>query len=1226
MIKVFLEKHKIPIIGICRKAVLAVAAFLVLSAAVGKSAVAQNGISQAYAILKDSTLTLYYNSSKPQDRNEYENIGYSGADIKKVVFDESFENYKPTSCEKWFSGCSNLTEIVDMDKYLNTEKVESTAYMFAGCSKLSQLDLSAFKKYNNVKYMGYMFSGCSNLKTLDLSDFYTSYVTSMEYMFHGCSGLQSIDLSMFDTESVKYMYGMFAGCSNLVSIDFGSVKNAFFHVTSMAYLFSGCSSLQSIDLSSFNSTQLGSDGMSSMFYNCSSLETIDLSSFDTHDATSMSKMFAGCSKLKSIDLNSFNSQKVIYMDSLFAGCTSLTSLDLSGFNTAAATNMSDMFTGCTNLVALDLSGFDTQKVRDMSRMFLNDGVLKTVRVGKGWDITNVGNGGSMFKDCISLVGGKGSAYNADWNQGVIMAHIDCGAEYPGYLTAKDASIPVEIMPYAIGLNPLYLYCDGNGYKNKSADNIMHYLANGTGYTSEHANSITTKVVIDDSFKNYKPKSCASWFAGWEKLTSIEGLKNINTENVTEMYDMFSGCSSLQSLDLSGLKTDNVTNMNYMFSRCSSLQKLDLSGFNTSNVTNMSGMFYNDSSLVSIDISGFNTSKVTNMRSMFYKCSSLVSLDLSSFDTHNVTYMATMFYGCKKLTSLDLSGFDTKNVKSMGTRGSYRGFNGAMGMFENCSSLIKLDISSFNTSNVTAMGAMFAGCSSLVELDIRSFDTKNVEFMSFLFDGCINLELVLVGPKWSTSSIKADFKKDMYKDCDKLTGCYESGKLTYIGNGYVGLSGRTLSFMTYCSDNSTFDETYGLNTDKNLPGWSDNALQIEKVVFDPLFRFVKPTSCYAWFFNCRNLTEIEGLQYLNTEDVANMGRMFAGCREITELDLSSFDTEKVDNMKEMFGCSDTEEDKTYYCQKLETIYVGEKWNVKYTEADKLFEGCKSLTGGKGTLYDANHLGIEYAVIDGGVSAPGYLTFKPLQRVLKSILVSVLPKTEYLRGEKLSVDGGKLTIIYTDNTISQIDLSSATITGFEPNTIGEQTIKVVYRDSETTYKVNVSDRTPVSIAIEVTPKSEYIEGEELSSANGVMLVTYDDNTTEQVDLSQATLSGYDKTMIGEQTIIVSYSGLETSFIVTVKAKGNDNPVNPDNPDNPDNPSTPVSSVSNNGVTVWSFNHTIFISNAPTDTEYKIIDTNGRVLTTSTTKSTHEEIKINKSGVLIVIIDNQSFKVIN
>ena len=47
-----------------------------------------------------------------------------------------------------------------------------------------------------------------------------------------------------------------------------------------------------------------------------------------------------------------------------------------------------------------------------------------------------------------------------------------------------------------------------------------------------------------------------------------------------MSGMFSGCSSLASLDLSSLDTSKVESMSYMFSGCSSLASLDVSGLDT----------------------------------------------------------------------------------------------------------------------------------------------------------------------------------------------------------------------------------------------------------------------------------------------------------------------------------------------------------------------------------------------------------------------------------------------------------------------------------------------------------------------------------------------------------------------------------------------------------------------------------------------------------------------
>ena len=112
--------------------------------------------------------------------------------------------------------------------------------------------------------------------------------------------------------------------------------------------------------------------------------------------------------------------------------------------------------------------------------------------------------------------------------------------------------------------------------------------------------------------------------------------------------MFSGCSSLQSINLSSFNTINVNNMSYMFYGCSSLQSIDLSSFNTTNVNNLSYMFSGCSSLQSIDLSSFNTTKVKNMVCMFDGCSSLQSIDLSSFNTTNVEYMSSMFNKCSSL--------------------------------------------------------------------------------------------------------------------------------------------------------------------------------------------------------------------------------------------------------------------------------------------------------------------------------------------------------------------------------------------------------------------------------------------------------------------------------------------------------------------------------------------------------------------------------------------------
>lgn len=109
-----------------------------------------------------------------------------------------------------------------------------------------------------------------------------------------------------------------------------------------------------------------------------------------------------------------------------------------------------------------------------------------------------------------------------------------------------------------------------------------------------------------------------------------------------------------------------------------------------------------------------------------------------------------------------------------------------------------------------------------------------------------------------------------------------------------------------------------------------------------------------------------LSSFDTSKVTNMEGMFA-YNSFRTLDLSSFDTSNVTIMTSMFaGCS-----------SLETIYVGDKWSVEKLDSEQyggegIFYDCVCLSGGKGTFFDPDCTGAEYARIDGGEETPGYLS--------------------------------------------------------------------------------------------------------------------------------------------------------------------------------------------------------------------------------------------------------------
>ena len=194
----------------------------------------------------------------------------------------------------------------------------------------------------------------------------------------------------------------------------------------------------------------------------------------------------------------------------------------------------------------------------------------------------------------------------------------------------------------------------------------------------------------------------------EKKYALFEIKT-NTNKTVYLY-----CSDVESKSYGGIfgvrphvsisviacDTEKVTNMGRMFSGCSSLNNLDISNFNTTEVTNMAYMFHNCSSLTDLDLQNFNTEKVTNMNSMFRECSSLTKLNFGeNFDTKKVTDMMCMFWRCSSLTDLDLQNFNTEKVTNMNS------------MFRECSSLTELNFGdNFDTKNVTNMGSIFDGCS------------------------------------------------------------------------------------------------------------------------------------------------------------------------------------------------------------------------------------------------------------------------------------------------------------------------------------------------------------------------------------------------------------------------------------------------------------------------------------------------------------------------------------
>lgn len=283
-----------------------------------------------------------------------------------------------------------------------------------------------------------------------------------------------------------------------------------------------------------------------------------------------------------------------------------------------------------------------------------------------------------------------------------------------------------------------------------------------GWITEHKADIV-RVVFDVSFASARPTSCNSWFMECEKLEAIDGIENLNTSMVTDMWHMFYNCKSLTSLDLKTFDTHNVFSMSYMFSGCNNLTYLNVSSFDTSNVNDMMWMF-----------SG---------------CWNLTNLSVSNFDMHRVRYMTGMFSSCKGLTHIDVSHFNTENVKNM------------QAVFQRCEKLTSLDLSGFNTSKVEDIACMFLSCMSLTSLDLSNFDTQLVTQSTSLFYGCQKLEAIYLGDKFSLEGLSKLYASIyMFYNCSATLYCSPAAYWTSKNCSRVKEAGQAVK--PYVSINKT----------------------------------------------------------------------------------------------------------------------------------------------------------------------------------------------------------------------------------------------------------------------------------------------------------------------------------------------------------------------------------------------------------------------------------------
>jgi surface protein len=558
-----------------------------------------------------------------------------------------YDIYKSGTDWKWLiGGSSNVVEIIggntagitNMDGLARNTAVSGTALfdtsrvtnMAAMFESTNIKTIPIFPTYN-CEDMNHMFWDCSSLEEIPNID--TSKVKDFWRTFGLCYSLEHGP--EIDTSSALCTVRMFQSCTGLIDVPVYDVAS----VTSITEMYSGCTSLTKLpDIHndiikdvSYNTRLAPGEGSYGTDYLLANRACVEVGDIDLPNVTACRISVPAVTSVGFINLPKLKESGYTYLGNMLEFRPNLISIE--GMNVSECYHLDYMFQSCSGLV----------EVPPITARYYE---WTTVRV--------------MFDGCVNVTGGALDLYNVmsqyvtgdrTYHEG---AFHNCGKDtITG--AAELAQIPIDWKEYS---NRISYATVSNGTLTGPSyafegDTVSVTVNPASGYTlgniTVNGNSIAgttftmpaVSALVSGSFVQKPPLSANTVrvrtsdgnapnkgsFASYETATLVEGTNDV--------YDVYkSGTSFMDLLFMStnvvevlDANTNGITGMAYMFSGCTSLISVPL--FDTSSVTYMRDMFHGCTSLTSVPL--FDTSSATDMRGMLSGCTSVESGALALYN-------------------------------------------------------------------------------------------------------------------------------------------------------------------------------------------------------------------------------------------------------------------------------------------------------------------------------------------------------------------------------------------------------------------------------------------------------------------------------------------------------------------------------------------------------------------------------------------------------------------
>ncbi len=1205
-------------------------------------------------------LSTYHDLSSKMDY-QFQNASY-GKDIKKVVIDPSMRSHAPGDFNYWFRNLQNLEEVKGLG-FISTTNITILDAMFDYCTNLRDIEFTS--TYSGVIYrfqtsgitsMFGMFSNCKSLRTLDLSTFDTQKVTRTNIMFQYCSSLQAILVSSnWDMSKVTTGRDMFYGCTSLcgkikysssktdqtyantnnyllphtntknsyatlynsTTLMFcndnyynpnsdlcfelnsgdnepgwisqnGNITNVIFNPefnsikpTSFYKWFYQCTKLTSVEgvenLIMYNATNLAY-----MFYECSSLQKLDLSSLNTSTKVSdFSYMFYNCknlSKLKLMSRTIYSDTRYCNMSYMFAGCSALTSSNfLEGFHIEKVKDLSHIFSGCSSINGFYETGVAGEHINvslceNLSYMFSGCSSVQDLSVLKNFNTSSVTNMECMFMGCSNITELRLEKFNTSKVTSIKAMFGKCTNLKTIYVSDgwSTQNVTDDKMCFANSPNIV----GGKGTTFSSASGSYAHIDQGAsdpGYFTPYSSTITYilnggsmggnpfSYTVEDATFQINNPSRTGYIFDGWSGTGIDGLSKSVKIKQGSTYPR----------EYTAHWTCDLTSTSNTVKLVPSAEYYDNTPITLTVTVNGTTLrenidFTTSNPIPVVNESGTYTVTITGIGD--YTGTKSVSITIDALIDVTVTPDAlSKTYGDDDpteftYTTVGLKSGDKLEGSLSRQSGEDAGRYLITGTLTNKKYRVTIDEVMFTINAKTVTSPTI-----LLESEVYVFNDEAIEPKVSVLDG--------------TTLIPSNEYTVVYQN-NRAIGTGNIVIVDKTGGNYTVSSSKDFQIV----DKASAIEVTLITSEGNQTIYAVSGQKLTRPIREgyTAYLYTDADKTIEWDYDTDVITapvtlylELDpNLHYIDFNidgayPLPRMSKYYGEKITLPTLGKPGYTFTWLDTPPATMPDKDLEIRGTYTINKHNLVYLldGKEYSseqVEYNTPLTLKANPAARTGYK---------------FSGWSSLPSTMPDKNV-----TISGSYIPNKHTIT---FNIDGESIVVETAYNASIASLLPKKPGFKFVPSTTIEATMPDI--DLIVSGKWEIRTYT----------LSFYADGKECQTVT----LHYGDKIEP---IAAPVKEGY--VFMGWNDLPATMP--DNDMMVFGSFKKDDNV-------------TPVSSITNApSVKVWSYNRTIYIETAP-DSQYKIIDLQGRIITTSTTKSSHNEIHINQSGILIVIIGNQSFK---